>query len=393
MEQLIRLSRDLVQRTPATPVRFLREKIDWTWRLVGIRGARGTGKTTLLLQQMQGQEKAIYLSLDDLYFSNHTLREVVEGLRQLGYQQFFLDEVHKYPDWSREVKNLYDFYPDLRLVFTGSSIIELGKQDVDLSRRAVLYDLPGLSFREYLALSGVFSAPAFWLDDLIARQEEISMELCRHFRPLEHFGVYLEQGYYPFFLESRSNYHQRLRQVVRLVLETDLAQAEGAKIQQVQKLSRLLQFLAQSTPFKPNILNLARHIELDRSTVLRYLVHLQNARLIGTLHVPGGGLSALQKPEKVFLENTNLAYALSEKTPDAGSLRETFFFNQVAFVAETVAPDSADFLVADRYLFEVGGKGKKRRQLQGKANSFLALDNIETGVGDQIPLWLFGFLY
>ena len=393
MEQLIRVSRDLVQRTPSAPVRFLQEKIDWTWRLIGIRGARGTGKTTLLLQQMQTLEKVIYLSLDDLYFSRHSLRETVESLRMLGYQYFFLDEVHKYANWSREVKNLYDFYPDLMLVFTGSSIIELSKLDVDLSRRAVMYDLPGLSFREYLSMTGVHSAPAYSLDTLIAGHEGISIELCRHFRPLEHFSLYLQEGYYPFFLESRRNFRQRLRQVVRLVLETDLAQAEGAKVQQVQKLARLLQFLAESTPFKPNIQNLARHIELDRATILRYLSHLQNARLIGTLHVPGGGMSALQKPEKVYLENTNLAYALLEKTPDSGNLRETFFFNQVSFVAETLAPDTADFWVANRYLFEVGGKGKKRRQIQGKPNSFLALDDIETGVGDQIPLWLFGFLY
>lgn len=393
MEELIRLSRILAQRTPVAPVRFLPEKINWSWRLIGIRGARGTGKTTLMLQRMRDLEKAIYLSLDDLYFSRHSMRETVEALRMRGYQRFFLDEVHKYPDWSREVKNLYDFYPDLLLVFTGSSIIELSKQNVDLSRRAVLYDLPGLSFREYLSLTGIYTAPAISLDDLISGHEDISMELCRSFRPLEHFGVYLREGYYPFFLENRDDYHQRLRQVVRLVLETDLAQAEGAKVQQVQKLARLLQFLAETTPFKPNILHLSRHIELDRATVLRYLSHLQNARLIGALHVPGGGLSALQKPEKVYLENTNLAYALLEKKPDTGNLRETFFFNQVSFVAEVAAPDTADFLVANRYLFEVGGKGKKRGQLQGKPDSFMVLDDIETGVDDQIPLWLFGFLY
>jgi predicted AAA+ superfamily ATPase len=393
MEQLIQISRDLVARTAVSPRRFLHEKIDWTWRLIGIRGARGTGKTTLLLQHLQGVEKGIYLSLDDLYFSRHSLRETIEALKMRGYLRFFLDEVHKYPDWSREVKNLYDYYPELMLVFTGSSIIELSKLDVDLSRRAVLYELPGLSFREYLSLTGIHHAPAYSLEDILTQHENISRELCRVFHPLAHFSTYLREGYYPYFLENRQNYHLRVRQVVRLVLETDLAQAEGAKIQQVQKLARLLQFLAASTPFKPNILNLSRHIELDRGTVLRYLQHLQNARLIGMLHVPGGGLSELQKPEKVFLENPNLAYALLETEPEVGNLRETFFFNQVSFIAETSAPDTADFKVADRYLFEVGGKGKKRRQLQGIPNSFLALDDLETGIDDQIPLWLFGFLY
>jgi predicted AAA+ superfamily ATPase len=279
------------------------------------------------------------------------------------------------------------------LVFTGSSIIEMGKLDVDLSRRALMYDLPGLSFREYLQFTGIYTGQAVSFEDLCAGHETISRELSRLFRPFEHFGAYLREGYYPYFLESRTNFRQRLRQVIRLVLETDIAQAEGAKVQQVQKLSRLLQFLALSTPFKPNIQNLARHLELDRATVLRYLSHLQKARLIGALCVPGGGLSALQKPEKVYLENTNLAYALADGPPDNGSLRETFLFNQLSCITDLSAPDAADFLVNGRYLLEVGGKGKKGRQLSGKPDGFLVLDDIETGVGNQIPLWLFGFLY
>lgn len=393
MEYLLRLSKDLAYNTPVFPRRFLHDKIDWTWRLIGIRGARGTGKTTLLLQQMKDMEQAVYMSLDDIYFSSHSLRETVEALRMRGYNQFYLDEVHKYPDWSRELKNLYDYYPDLKIVFTGSSIIELGKLDVDLSRRAVLYDLPGLSFREYLFLTGIHAGAAYPLNTLIEEHQTISRELCQSFRPFAHFETYLREGYYPYFLEGRQHYLQRLRQVIKLVLETDLAQAEGARVQQVQKLARLLKFLAESTPFKPNVLNLSRHLELDRATVMRYLLHLENARLIGTLHVRGGGLSSLQKPEKVYLDNTNLAYALQENEPVEGSLRETFFFNQVSAVVETSAPDSADFLVANRYLFEVGGKGKKRRQLLGTQDSYLVLDGIEAGTADQIPLWLFGFLY
>ena len=393
MENLIRISRDLQLRTPDQPTRFLRDKIDWSWRLVGVRGARGTGKTTLLLQQMKDLERAVYLSLDDLYFSRHSLRNTVEALRRIGYRHFFLDEVHKYADWSREVKNLYDFFPDIMLVFTGSSIIELSKLDVDLSRRVVLYDLPGLSFREYLQFTGVYATPPVALDQVFSGHESLTRALALAFRPLEHFSVYLREGYYPYFLESRTNYHQRLRQVVRLVLETDIAQAEGAKVQQIQKLSRLLQFLASSTPFKPNIQHLARHLELDRATVLRYLSHLQKARLIGALNVSGGGLSALQKPEKIYLDNTNLAYALPDAPPDLGSLRETFLFNQLSCTASTTAPDTADFFVNERYLLQVGGKGKKQKQLKGTPDGFLVLDDIETGVGNQIPLWLFGFLY
>jgi uncharacterized protein len=393
MEKLIRLSRDLIVRTPATPRRFLLEKIDWNWRLIGIRGARGTGKTTLLLQLLRDKEKAIYLTLDDLYFSKNGLRETIEAFRMRGYVYFCLDEVHKYPDWSKEIKNLYDYYPDLKLVFTGSSIIELSKQDVDLSRRAILYDLPGLSYREYLSLTGIYNGAALSLEDLVKNHEKISTDLSRTFKPLEFFKTYLSEGYYPFFLESRLNYHQRIRQVTRLILETDLALAEGAKIQQVQKIARLLQFLAESSPFKPNIQNLARHIELDRATILRYLSHLQNAKLIGALYVPGGGLSELQKPEKIYLENPNLAYSLIENDPEIGNIRETFFFNQVAYAHEIAAPETADFWVANRYLFEVGGKKKNKRQIKGILDSYLVLDDIETGVDNHIPLWLFGFLY
>lgn len=393
MEHLLRLSQDLVQRTPDHPRRFLADKIDWSWRLVGIRGARGTGKTTLLIQHMKSLEKAVYFALDDLYFTQHTLRETVEALRLRGWRYFFLDEVHKYPHWSREIKNLHDYYNDINIVFTGSSIIELGKQEVDLSRRALMYDLPGLSFREYLAFSNIMTSSAYSLTELLEKHEAIGADLRRGFRPLEHFGTYLREGYYPYFLEGRGHYLQKVRQVARLVIETDLAQAEGAKIQQVQKLTRLLRFIAESTPFKPNIQHLAQHLELDRATVLRYLSHLRNAKLIGALDTPGGGLAALQRPEKVFLDNTNLSYALIEVTPNIGNLRETFFFNQTNAVSTVTAPEHGDFLVGNRFIFEVGGKGKTQRQRQGRPDSFLALDDIEVGMGNQVPLWLFGFLY
>lgn len=333
------------------------------------------------------------MSLDDLHFTTHTLRETVEYFRASGTIHFFLDEVHKYPDWSREIKNLYDLYPDIFIVFTGSSIIELNRQDVDLSRRAVLYELPGLSFREYLQLSGIIRVPAVPLEEIINRHESITAELSLQFRPLEHFPAYLRDGYYPYFLENREVYALRLKQVVRLILEIDLATAEGGRVLQTQKIGQLLQIIADSVPFKPNIQQLAGKVHLDRNTLIRYLHHLENARLIALLYPEGTNLSALQKPEKIFLNNTNLAYALVSVTPDAGNVRETFFYNQTSFRHSVVYSPVGDFRIENHWTAEVGGKTKSMNQIYNLPDSFLVLDQIENGTGNRIPLWLFGFLY
>lgn len=396
MDHLLAQSRILAARTNLGHLRFLHQEIHWDWRLIGIKGARGVGKTTLMLQRlrMSGPDfKGIYLFLDDLHFATHTLRETVEYLRASGTTHFFLDEVHKYPGWSRELKNLYDLYPDIFIVFTGSSIIELSQQDVDLSRRAVLYELPGLSFREYLLLSGVDAGPALSFDDIVSNHETLTTDLVLRFRPLEHFPAYLREGYYPFFLENREIYPLLLKQVVRLVLETDLAAAEGGRVQLTQKIGQLLQIIADSVPFKPNIQQLAARVQLDRNTLIRYLQHLGNARLIALLYPEHSNLSALQKPEKIFLDNTNLAFALSGTVPDAGSLRETFFYNQVGYrMAVTYTPEG-DFKIEDHWIVEVGGRGKDMSQIRHLPNSFLALDSLEAGAGNKLPLWLFGFLY
>lgn len=396
MDYLLAQSRVLVARTSLEHIRFLHDEIRWDWRLIGIKGARGVGKTTLMLQRlrMAGPDfRGVYLFLDDLHFATHSLRATVESLRASGITHFFLDEVHKYPGWSRELKNLYDLYPDIFIVFTGSSIIELGQQDVDLSRRAILYELPGLSFREYLLLCGVKAGPAITFDDLVAGHEVIVPELVLRFRPLKHFPVYLREGYYPFFLENRDVYPLLLKQVVRLVLETDLAAAEGGRVQQTQKIGQLLQIIADSVPFKPNIQQLAARVQLDRNTLIRYLQHLGNARLIALLYPEHSNLSALQKPEKIFLENTNLAFALSGATPEAGSLRETFFYNQVSYRMPVAYTAEGDFRINNHWIVEVGGKSKDMSQIRNLPNSFLALDLLESGAGNKLPLWLFGFLY
>jgi uncharacterized protein len=393
MEQLIRQSRALAARTQPNPRRFLFDQIDWTWRLICIKGARGTGKTTMLLQRMAEVEQAIYLTLDDLWFTSHTLLETVLTLYQRGYTRFYLDEVHKYAGWSREIKNLYDLYPGLEMVITGSSIIELHKLDADLSRRVVIYELPGLSFREYLEFNGIFQYPALGLEQLFHEHEFISDQITQKIKPLQHFEAYLKHGYYPFYLESRDLYQTRLRQVVRLILETDIMQAEGISVAVIGKIGRLLQFVADAGPFKPNTAQIAGYLGIDRATLLRYLNHLAQARLITALHVPGGGLSALAKPDKLYLQNTNLLYAMASTQPEMGNVRETFLLSQLPKHAQVHAHDHADFLINNEWLVEVGGKSKKRKQLRAHTQGYRVLDDIEIGVDDQIPLWLFGFLY
>jgi predicted AAA+ superfamily ATPase len=396
MDQLLVQSRLLATKADLKHLRFIHQEIHWEWRLIGIKGARGVGKTTLLLQRLRmdvPEKKGIYLLLDDLHFASHTLRETVEYFRASGITHFFLDEVHKYSGWSREIKNLYDLYADIFVVFTGSSIIELNQLDADLSRRAVLYELPGLSFREYLQLTGVADVPSVQFEDIIARHEAIALELSLQFRPLAHFSQYLKEGYYPYFLENRELYPIRVKQVIRLILETDLATAEGGRVHQIRKISQLLQIIADSVPFKPNIQQLAAKVQLDRNTLIRYLHHLENARLIALLFPEGISLSALQKPEKIFLNNSNLAYVLSSQVPDIGNMRETFFYNQTNFRYAISYSPYGDFRVEDRWTVEVGGKTKGKSQIAAIQDSFLALDQIEIGSGKRIPLWLFGLMY
>ena len=396
MDHLLVQSRLLTSRAKMDHFRFLHHDIRWSWRLIGIKGARGVGKTTLMLQRLRraGTEiSGIYLTLDDLHFSNHTLRGTIEYFRERGITHFYLDEVHKYSGWSREIKNIYDLYEDIFVVFTGSSIIELHKQETDLSRRAVLYELPCLSFREYLDLAGICTLAPLSFDDIIKRHETVALELLQHFRPLEHFPAYLRVGCYPFFLEDNELFSIRLKQVIRLILEVDLTTAEGGRVLYTQKIGQLLQIIAEAVPFKPNIQQLAGKVQLDRNTLIRYLHHLENARLIAMLYPEGTTLSALQKPEKIFLQNTNLAFTLCAETPNTGNARETFFYNQVQFKLPVAYASTGDFLVNNRWTVEVGGRTKDLSQIRTLPNSILALDNIELGTRNKIPLWLFGFLY
>ncbi|MBL7872924.1 MAG: ATP-binding protein [Cyclobacteriaceae bacterium] len=398
MEQILLKSSRLVQNQALDFERSLAKKVDWSDRLIGIVGARGTGKTTLLIQQLKRKElppqQAAYLSLDDIYFTDNRLVAFAESFIQLGGQFLFIDEVHKYPDWAREVKNLYDTYPELRIVFSGSSIIDILQQNADLSRRAVQYELSGLSYREYLEFNDLLKTQPISLPDLVSNHTMLAAELTQHFKPLQHLSEYLNVGYYPFFAENKNTYTIRVEQLIKMITETDLRFIEGFDPANTRKIYQLLYILAVNVPFKPNVSKLSEKIGLHRNTLVQYLHYLDRARLVNSLTAAGRSISTLQKPDKIYLENTNLQYALAPQTANRGTLRETFIMNQLVNAHHTVTlPRTADFLVNDTYTLEVGGRYKTATQLRNTSNSLVIADDIETGLLNKVPLWLFGFLY
>jgi len=377
--------------------RYLYVQINWANRLIGIKGARGVGKTTLLLQRLyelgMRTQEAVYFSLDDLYFSTHSLMDTVDAYYKQGGKYLFLDEVHKFPGWSQAVKNLYDFYPDLQIVFTGSSIIDISREEGDLSRRAIMYELHGLSYREYLNYSTEREYPVIPLENLIESPNTIRKSFEPAFRPLQHFENYLSSGYYPFFREDIEGYHQRIQQLIRLIVEYDMAELKDFDIRNAKKLLQLLGILAENVPFKPNISKLAEKSKIHRNSITSYLHYLEQARLIHQLYPAGISIATLQKPEKIYLNNPNLAFALSASQPNRGNLRETFFLNQLQVSHRVNYPKKGDFVVNKKYTFEIGGKGKDTHQIKGLPSALIIKDELEYPGMGALPLWIFGFLY
>jgi len=395
MEELLEISNKTVSETPDGFVRYLFSEINWSSQLIGIKGARGTGKTTLLLQYLKQSKvnKKAYFSLDELYFSNNTLLETVSTFYKNGGKLVVLDEVHKYENWSREIKNLHDRYKDLQIVFTGSSIIDINKQEADLSRRAVMYELQGLSFREFLQWEHHINLPVFSLTDLLDKDEIYSFILNDNFKPLAYFNEYLKFGYYPFYKEDTQSYYQKLRQVVRNIVEYDMAEIQGFDIRQAKKMLKLLYIIAQQVPFKPNLKSLAEKTNLHRNSLNNYIYYLSQAKLLLLLEQHNFSIASLQKPDKIYLENTNLMFALSEEQPNKGTLRETYFFNQVKGKHQVNFSKACDFLIDNKWSFEIGGKHKKNKQIKHIENAFVVKDNLEIKAGNSIPLWIFGLLY
>ena len=397
MNTLLEQSERLISLTNLGFKRYLFDCIQWDSRLIGIKGARGTGKTTLLLQWIKEQnlatEKAAYFSLDDLYFTEHSLKDTVAQFYKNGGTILALDEVHKYKNWSLEIKNVYDFFPELKIIFTGSSIIDISKQEGDLSRRALMYELPGLSYREYLSMRGIIDLPIISLNDLLFNSAELKKKIPNSFRPLEHFNGYLNYGYYPFGLQDHFSVHQRINQLIRTIVEVDMAELKDFDIRNAKKLLQLIYVIAQQVPFKPNISGLATKIGIHRNSLNNYLHYLEQAKILSLLYPAGNSTVLLQKPEKIFLNNTTLLVALAEQQSNVGTVRETFFLSQLLPLHKVHLPKQGDFFINGKYTFEVGGKGKGQKQLNGLDNAWVVKDDIEFPMLKTIPLWMFGLLY
>jgi len=397
MERLKQISERRLQQVPIEFTRFLIDEIHWDDRMIGISGARGSGKTTLILQHMKNSlpegAEALYVSLDDIYFAVNPVVLFAEEFYRKGGEYLFLDEVHKYPDWSRELKNIYDNLPDLKIIFTSSSALDLYKGGYDLSRRAVVYNLPGLSFREFIELKYRLTFPAYPLEVILHEPKSIAQSITAKMRPVKFFEEYLKTGYYPFFIESERNYLGRLINILNLILENDLPTIFNIDYYSVLKIKKMLAVLSRIVPYKPNIEKLARQAGTTRDTLLKYLHYLEKAEIIKWLTKDTFGINYLNKPDKIYLNNTNLLFALNSEKPDKGTLRETFLLNQLQVKHKITFPETGDFLVDGKYLIEVGGKTKGPGQLSGKKDSFIAADDIDFPDGKKIPLWLFGFMY
>lgn len=397
MEKILLISQAKIQRVSLDFRRFLLGKIDWSQRLIAINGARGAGKTTLLLQyaktQLTADGTSLYISLDDLYFTEHSLLELAETLYLSGGRILLLDEIHKYPNWSRELKLIYDDFPELRVVFTSSSILEIYKGESDLSRRAVSYLLPELSFREFIQLETGIQLSSLSLDQVLSEHVDVAAQIIQTIQPVALFQQYVKFGAYPFFKEGKEAYLDKLRKTVQLILEVDLMAVENMDYAMIFKLKKLIRLIATSVPFTPNVSELSQRTGISRPSLLRAFELLDRARILQILHKPNSGAGALTKPEKLYLGNSNLLYALGEENASVGTVRETFFSNQLKSIARVNLAEKGDFLVDEKWTFEVGGRNKAATQIKDLPDSFLAKDDIEIGVKNIIPLWMFGFLY
>lgn len=398
--ELIELSNKKILELKENFVRSIDKRINWTSRLIGVKGARGCGKTTLLLQHLKNNHidlaasgKALFASLDNVWFAKNSLLELADSFSKSGGKILYLDEVHKYPDWHIYLKNIYDDYPELQVVFTGSSLLQILDARADLSRRAVMYKMQGLSFREFLNIKTEYNFPEIALEEILSEHTKHSFNICSKVRPFEFFGEYLRTGYYPFFMEGIDTYYMKLEETLNMILEMELPLFRKIDIAYVSKVKKLMAVIAESSPFMLNISKVAGAMELNRLTLLSYLKSLTDAKLIQSLYKDLNSVSAMQKPDKIFLENTNLMYLYQGKNVDEGNLRETFLLNQLSYNQSVEFSAVSDFLVNGKYTIECGGKNKTGEQLKNIENAFVAADGIEIGVGTKVPLWMFGFLY
>ena len=389
MEQLFEYFKRKLKETPTDLVRYKYNEIEWRGHALGLVGPRGVGKSTMLLQyiKMQLEEKdTLYVSADHLYFASHTLVDLADRFYKMGGKHLFIDEIHRYEGWSVEVKQIFDSYSDLQLVISGSSILEITKGMADLSRRVPIYEMQGLSFREYLHLFHGIRMDALPMGKLL--RHDYGIPGVEH--PLPLFHDYLRRGYYPFGMDAA--YDIELMQVVAQTMESDIPLYLNTNVSIGRKLKQLLMVVAESVPFKPVMQKLADVTGISRNYIQDYLMYMERAGMIAQLRDAVGGIRGLGKTEKIYLDNTNLIYVLAPKRADIGNVRETFFMNQLRIVGDVMCSPVSDFLV-DGMTFEIGGRKKGQKQISEIDNAYVVKDDIETGFANVIPLWAFGLLY
>lgn len=379
----------MLSETPVNFHRYMYERIDWSDRLIGLKGPRGVGKTTLLLQRAKevlDRDTTLLVNADDLYFTTHTLVDLADEFVRTGGKVLMIDEIHKYKEWSRELKLIYDYHKDLKVVFTGSSILDIEEGEADLSRRVVPYEMQGLSFREYMKMFKGIDLPLLNLDDVLSNRIVVPEE----FHPYVYFNEYLRTGYYPFSNESQ--FERRLAQVVNKTIEVDIPQYTDMTISAIRKLKRLMSIVSESVPFKPNYTSLSQVLGISRNLLPEWFVYMEKAGLIMQLRDDTGGIRGLGKVDKVYIDNTALMYMLGRENTDIGNVRETFFLNQTRVMHDVITSSVSDFQIG-KYTFEVGGKNKTQKQIAGVSDAFVVKDDIEIGYQNVIPLWVFGLMY
>lgn len=397
METLINRCRRLIAATKTDCVRSIIQQINWNCRLISIRGARGVGKTTLMLQYLKlhniDYKTMLYISLDSNYFTRNNLLDFVETFYKQGGQHLFIDEVHKYPQWSNEIKEIYDTYPDLKVVISGSSMLDILNADADLSRRCIPYEMQGLSFREYLAMVHKIELPSITLTDLLSNPGAFCDKVNVSCRPLAYFNDYLKHGYYPFILEGEQEYPIRIDNVVNFIIDVELPQLCGVEVSNLRKIKALITILASAVPLQVDITKISAAIGVARTTLLSYFQVLNRSRLLNLLYSGDDTIKKMQKPDKIYLENPNIIDVLSLTGGNIGTIRETFMVNQLSYMHNIEYAKSGDLVVDKHYTIEIGGKSKDGKQIANIDNSFIAADDTEYAYGNKIPLWAFGFLY
>lgn len=390
-DSLTAYQNEQLRKTPDRFHRYMYDRLAWESRMFGLVGPRGVGKSTLLLQHLAAspdRERSLYISADTMYLTTHTLVELADTFVKYGGVRLYIDEVHKYKNWSRELKQIYDTHESLKVVFTGSSILDIIEGDADLSRRAPVYHIQGLSFREYLALFHQIDLPVYSLEQILKHEETAVLDKVEH--PLFYFKQYLQTGYYPF--SNEPDFALRIEQIVRQTIESDIAQYADLKASTARKLIQLLGVISGIAPMKPNADSLSHEIGVSKNNIPDYLVYLEKAGMIGQLRDNTGGLRGLGKVEKVYIDNPTLMTVLAYGNPDTGNLRETFFYNQMRVNNNVLSSRVSDFAIGD-YTFEVGGKKKGNKQIENVANGIVVKDDIEYGFLNVIPLWALGLNY